>query len=223
MDDLPDKTEPESEALSPPDTRRSPTPPPRRPANTRQNEQRQAPSTAESASVSEHSRADTSLAGTGSTIALVLGIAVAVVLLALIVRDKLLNKSAAKRQRRSAKSDAEEPEDVDIRMDAATAQSEIERLAAQGRFAEAMHIILLQCLGELRAHLRISIADSLTSREILQRVQMEQRAREALSDIVRRVEVSHFGLRQPTENDFLACRNSFALVTEAGLGKGAGT
>src|SRR5262249_7439101 len=66
-----------------------------------------------------------------------------------------------------------------------------EALAAEGRWAEAIHALLLKTLEALSAAARL--APSLTSREIVARIGVAPRARDALADLVLAVELSRFG------------------------------
>lgn len=84
-----------------------------------------------------------------------------------------------------------------------------EALAAAGRYAEAVHALLFQTLDELvRAGTR-AIPAALTAREICGRVPMPDLARGELSGLVSAVEVSHFGGRAPTADDYATCRQRF--------------
>lgn len=94
------------------------------------------------------------------------------------------------------------------------AQNEADQLASRGSFAEAMHVLLLQSVTELRRRLDVSIAVSLTSREILHRIGLFPEGRAMLADIIHRVEISYFGVHQPDEEDYRACRRSFMQLTE---------
>lgn len=82
-------------------------------------------------------------------------------------------------------------------------------LARAGRYAEAIHELLMQSLAEIRAGLREEFADSLTSREILRSTRLAPEGRRALGELIGRVELSHFGYRAMGEADYLACRRSF--------------
>jgi hypothetical protein len=95
------------------------------------------------------------------------------------------------------------------------AQIDADDLAREGRIVEAMHLLLLRSLAELRRSLDLRFADSLTSREILSRLRLPKRALGALTDIVARVEFAYFGNRQTGEEDYQACRRSFADLTSA--------
>jgi hypothetical protein len=85
-------------------------------------------------------------------------------------------------------------------------------LAAQGRYVEAMHVLLLQALAEIRVRLNEQFADSLTSREILRSKQLSDDLRHPLRDVVSRVEWTYFGEHPAEQNDYLACRSSFAAL-----------
>jgi hypothetical protein len=80
-------------------------------------------------------------------------------------------------------------------------------LAAQGRWAEAIHALLLDTLEALSRGSRL--APSLTSREIVERVPLEARAREALAGLVAAVEISRFGGAAADEDDYRACLSRF--------------
>jgi len=99
------------------------------------------------------------------------------------------------------------------------AQLQADELARQGQFARAMHVLLLQSLGEMRRRLDLSIAASLTSREILSKIGLSPPGYTALADIIGRVEFTHFGEYKAGSDDYLACRRSFEALTLA-LGPG---
>jgi hypothetical protein len=89
-------------------------------------------------------------------------------------------------------------------------------LAAQGRFVEAMHVLLLQSLADIRAGLDEQFADSLTSREILRSsTRLSEAGRAALRDIVNRVEWTYFGDYPAALPDYVACRASFNALIQA--------
>jgi Domain of unknown function (DUF4129) len=95
-----------------------------------------------------------------------------------------------------------------------------DELAQQGRFAEAMHALLLHSFAEIRRRRGAAFAPSLTSREILRRVGLSDAAQAALGDIVGRVERSYFGEHPAGPMDYRACRSSFdrlgaALASDA--------
>jgi hypothetical protein len=82
-----------------------------------------------------------------------------------------------------------------------------EALAAEGRFAEAIHALLLDTLEALSRAARL--APSLTSREIVARVRLAPRARDALAGLVDAVEITWFGGAVPSEADYRRCLERF--------------
>jgi hypothetical protein len=90
-----------------------------------------------------------------------------------------------------------------------------DQLAAEGRFVEAMHVLLLQGLAAIRVGLDEEFADSLTSREILRSARLSDTGRSSLRDIVDRVELTYFGQRPAALTDYVACRTSFNALTQA--------
>jgi hypothetical protein len=90
-----------------------------------------------------------------------------------------------------------------------------DRLSREGNFVEAMHVLLLHSLSEIRRQLGERFADSLTSREILRVARLTAVARTALRDIVGAVERTHFGAYPAREGDYAACRQNFAVLQHA--------
>ncbi len=93
-----------------------------------------------------------------------------------------------------------------------------DELAKRGAFAEAVHILLLGSFGELKEKRTASLPPALTSREIIQRINMPQRAKEALSLIIGSVEISHFGGQSIGKAVFIACRDAYLQFAEPGNG-----
>jgi hypothetical protein len=87
-----------------------------------------------------------------------------------------------------------------------------EALAAEGRWAEAIHALLLETLAALSRAARL--APSLTSREIVARVPLPDPARDALSGLVLAVEVSRFGGAAAAEDDYRTCLGRFHAFLE---------
>jgi hypothetical protein len=90
-----------------------------------------------------------------------------------------------------------------------------DRLSREGNFVEAMHVLLLHSLSEIRRQLGEQFADSLTSREILRAARITAVARTALRDIVGAVERTYFGAYPAQEGDYATCRQKFAILQQA--------
>jgi hypothetical protein len=87
-------------------------------------------------------------------------------------------------------------------------------LAGQGRYVEAMHLLLFRAFAELRERLGVNFSDSLTSREILRRADLPEVGKASLKDIITRVELSHFGAYPAEAPDYSACRRSYDALMD---------
>lgn len=104
------------------------------------------------------------------------------------------------RARRGARRQTGPAEEVpaDIRPDGAKARAlleEADALAAAGRYAEAVHLLLFRSIEDIQERLDGGIAPSLTAREIAGLSSLPARVAGALRPIIRIVENSHFGGR----------------------------
>lgn len=134
------------------------------------------------------------------------------VVIFMTLRDSLWSFSRSRRLQREGEEHFT-PSSVAERM--GKVQLEAEELVRQGSFTEAMHMLLLQSVIELRGYLGITIAASLTSREILQCVALSPEGKAGFADIVGRVEISWFGPHKPGEEEYLACRKSYEILEQA--------
>ncbi len=141
-----------------------------------------------------------------------IAVAVGAVVIALYLRDILPGGGLA---RRKAWNAAEADPLREASGAQAQAQLDADELARLGRFVEAMHVLLLQALADMRSRLDVAIADSLTSREILRRASVSPTARSALQEIVGAVERAYFGDHPAGEPDYRACRDNFSAFVGA--------
>jgi hypothetical protein len=88
-------------------------------------------------------------------------------------------------------------------------------LARDGRFAEAIHALLLAAIAKLRGTNALAIGRSSTSREIAASAALPSESRDALHNLVRAVELTLFGGRPAGEADYLACAADFARIGAA--------
>jgi Domain of unknown function (DUF4129) len=82
-------------------------------------------------------------------------------------------------------------------------------LAAQGRFAEAVHLLLFRSIDDIRDKTGGAIRPSLTAREIGALSILPDTIREALAPIIRIVEQSFFGGHDVTETHWKNARASY--------------
>ncbi|WP_139792195.1 hypothetical protein [Henriciella litoralis] len=100
----------------------------------------------------------------------------------------------------------------DDRPSAGEATALLERadaLAAEGRFAEAVHLLLFRSIEDLRRSRSEGVPVSLTAREIQSLSDLSARARQALAPIIRIVENSFFGGRSVDKENWTTARASY--------------
>ena len=93
-----------------------------------------------------------------------------------------------------------------------------EKLAVEGCFQEAVHMLLLGAISHLSSTSRLQCRFSETSREVLRAYQAEPEQRRALEQLVRAVELSIFGGRPLSRRDFDSCQISLKTLLQ-GVGK----
>jgi hypothetical protein len=93
---------------------------------------------------------------------------------------------------------------------------EADRLAAQGRFVEAAHLILLRSIQDIQARRPRAVAVSLTSRDIARLEALPPPARSLFAGIAEAVEISLFGGRPLDGEGYARCREAYASFVEAG-------
>ncbi len=112
---------------------------------------------------------------------------------------------------RRRKDKAAEP-DQSWRPDEAPARallSEADALAAQGRFAEAVHLILFRSIEDIDGRRPELVGPALTSRDIAALPAIPDRPRGAFARIAMLVERSLFGSRTLGEGDWRDCRSAY--------------
>ncbi len=97
---------------------------------------------------------------------------------------------------------------------ARTLLRDADALAAQGRFAEALHLLLFRSIDDIDERWPNTVSPALTSRDIAGHQGLSDIARQTFMTIARAVERSFFGGAAVGEADFAECRKayeSFAL------------
>jgi hypothetical protein len=82
-------------------------------------------------------------------------------------------------------------------------------LAAEGRFDEAVHLLLFRSIDDLSGRRPGAVRPALTTRDIAALDAMPPQAREAFGRIARVVERGFFGGRPVAAGDFAACREAY--------------
>jgi len=88
--------------------------------------------------------------------------------------------------------------------------AEADRLAAEGRYAEAVHVLLFRSIEDVEAERKAGLARSLTAREITALEGLPTRARDALKPITSLVERGIFGAKLVDAEDYAAARAAYS-------------
>ena len=91
--------------------------------------------------------------------------------------------------------------------------SEADALAAQGRFAEAVHLLLHRSVEDIEGRRPGLVRPAMTSRDLAEAEGLPGVAREAFSRIARAVEISLFGGRAIDAGGWQQCRDAYAELT----------
>jgi hypothetical protein len=92
---------------------------------------------------------------------------------------------------------------------ARTLLEEADRLAAEGRYGEAAHLILYRSIEDIDGHWPNLVRPALTSRDIADHRGLPERARQTFGDIARVVERNIFGGADLAADDFAFCRRAY--------------
>lgn len=128
------------------------------------------------------------------------------VLLALYLAWRLLGPLLTGWRPRRDKEEAWAPS----REEALALLDDADRLAQQGRYGEATHLLLQRSVGQIRAARPGDLVPASTAREIAGLPQLPARAREAFGVIAGRVERCLFALRDLDASDWTTARAAYA-------------
>ncbi|MFL6195792.1 MAG: DUF4129 domain-containing protein [Thermoanaerobaculia bacterium] len=143
----------------------------------------------------------------GKVIFIVLLIVVLVLLAGWIVQGMAFRRREASEEAGadgSGEAAAAEPE---------PAFEDASRLAAEGRYAEAVHALLLAAIRHFAERARVTIQPSRTSRELVRLLPLGPDAREAFAELVRTVELSLFGGAPVAAEDYERSLARFRALT----------
>lgn len=155
-----------------------------------------------------------SASGVSEALLWVLGIGFGLALVAVVAREGV---HFAKRRRRKktavalARPDALDLADLALER-LPVALQRARALAAEGRYEEAVHVLLQGALGYLHALASFTLEPSFTSREVLARAPLATELRPAFGDLVTTVEISLFGGMPVGADDFGRCESSFVIL-----------
>jgi hypothetical protein len=163
-----------------------------------------------------------SLARILSRVALViasLGLLVMLVLTAVkIVKSRLRAKrEGASEKKAEKKAEAKSP---DLLKALKRVEKDAQALASEGRYREAVHLLLLDGIKEFVKKSGNPLPPPLTSRELSRYLSLSESEARAFGDLISRSEKCWFGLREAGEDDFRMARESFRKIAgQAPLGE----
>ena len=91
--------------------------------------------------------------------------------------------------------------------------AEADALAAEGRFAEAVHLLLYRSVEDIEGRRPGLVRPAMTSRDLAETQDLPTVARSAFSRIARAVEISLFGGRSIDADAWQQCRSAYAELT----------
>lgn len=91
--------------------------------------------------------------------------------------------------------------------------ADADALAAAGRFAEAIHLLLYRSVDDIETRRPGLVRPAMTSRELAEARDLPAVARTAFSRIAGAVEISLFGGRMIDEHAWTECRSAYAELT----------
>ncbi len=151
---------------------------------------------------------------TGDVARLVVWVLIAIVCVLLVVF--IANEMPRFLRRRSdpgdVRADDAAPDEADRQPVPGELTHEAERLAREGSYGPAIHVMLLALIDALHGPIGRRLARSLTGREIVGAAGLAARSGAALSRIVAAAERSHFGSHHSNRTDYETCRQDYATV-----------
>ena len=91
--------------------------------------------------------------------------------------------------------------------------AEADALAAEGRFAEAVHLLLYRSVEDIEGRRPGLVKPAMTSRDLAEARDLPMVARDAFNRIARAVEISLFGGRSIDAGAWQQCRGAYAELT----------
>jgi len=128
-----------------------------------------------------------------------------------LLSDLLQNRDAFRRSREGKPAGPARIETPTIERRTVDRRSlaEADRLAAEGRFSEAIHLLLLVAMDRLHRELGPRVAPAMTGREVLRLPALPEATVAPLTRMVQVSEINHFGGRAAAAPDYQSCRDDF--------------
>jgi hypothetical protein len=130
----------------------------------------------------------------------------AALLLYFLLRELFYSRMPGRKKPGAA---AEEPDWRPTEAAARTLLEDADRLAGEGRFGEAVHLLLFRCIEDMAQRKPGLVRPALTSRDLARAEALPPAARDAFAAIAAAVERSFFGGRPVDAEGFADCRRAY--------------
>ena len=137
------------------------------------------------------------------------GVIIVVGLILYTILNEILRRMPREGKNQYATLDLPKPEYRPSKQRAHALLEEADRLASEGRFAEAVRIILHRSIEDMETAFPGTIAPAMTSREIQNVELLSTQGRSTFSKIAAAVEASLFAGRALTHSQFIECRKAY--------------
>jgi len=143
------------------------------------------------------------------------GLVLAAALVLFFIGRELLYARMPKRKAKTAGEAADDWRPTE--QAARTLLEDADRLAAEGRFDEAVHLLLFRSIEDIAARRPQAVRPALTSRDLARAEGLPGEARRAFSAIAAAVERSFFGGRAVDAVGFTECRRAYEAFALPGV------
>jgi hypothetical protein len=137
-----------------------------------------------------------------------IGVIAIVILVLYLVASELFQRLPGRETRKATQASAPQYQPNAER--ARAFLEEADRLAKEGRYNEAMRVLLHRSIEDIERFFSLTIGPSQTSREISRLDSLSSEGRNVFSEIARAVEMSLFGGETLTADDFIRARAKYA-------------
>jgi hypothetical protein len=138
------------------------------------------------------------------------GVIFGIALILYMIVTELIRRQPRRRARATSEAAPPKPQYRPAPARAQALLGEADRLAAEGRYSEAVRVLLLRSIEDIERAFAMIIGPGLTAREIGLLDRLSPQGREVFAGIARAVETSLFGGRPLGADDFARCRDAYA-------------
>lgn len=120
--------------------------------------------------------------------------------------------------RKNAKGETGDDVIISLKPDTETSRTlleEADALASEGKYAQALHLLLFRSIEDIQMRRKRRLSTALTAREIGELDDLPPKPRKALAPIIELVEQSFFGGREASAENWATGRRAYEAFTES--------